>query len=153
FTCIEIDAKRVPVPQRLTQAFVDAQVADDRDRIVFDSQVSGLGLRITPTGTRIFVVQARVGGRKRRVTIGFAPEMTVAQARTEALHTLGAMRSGRDPVLERRARLSASAARGTTVASLADKWMADFVRPKLKPRTALDYEQLLAKHILPALGH
>jgi integrase len=31
--------------------------------------------------------------------------------------------------------------------------MADFVRPKLKPRTAFDYGQLLAKHILPALGH
>ena len=30
--------------------------------------------------------------------------------------------------------------------------MADVVRPKLKPRTALDYQQLLTKHILPALG-
>ena len=44
-------------------------------------------------------------------------------------------------------------AKSVTVAALADKWMADFVRPKLKPRTAFDYERLLAKHILPALGH
>ena len=78
--------------------------ADGSDRIVFDSQLPGLGLRITPTGTRIFLAQARVGGRKRRVTVGFAADMTLTRARTEALHALVAMRSGRDPVLERKAR-------------------------------------------------
>jgi integrase len=30
--------------------------------------------------------------------------------------------------------------------------MAEHVRPKLKPRTIFDYEQLLSQHILPALG-
>ena len=35
---------------------------------------------------------------------------------------------------------------------MADKWLADYVRPKLKPRTVFDYERLLAQHILPALG-
>jgi integrase len=141
------------VTQRLTQAFVDTQAADGRDRIVFDSQVAGLGLRVTPTGTRIFVAQGRVGGRKRRVTVGYAPDMTLSRARTEALHALAAMRSGRDPVAERRARASVAAAKGTTITALADKWMADFVRPKLKPQTASDYQKLLAKCILPTLGH
>ena len=135
--------------QRLTQSFVDAQAGDGSDRIVFDSQVSGLGLRITPTGTRIFVAQARVGGRKRRLTIGFAADMTLSKARAEALQALAAMRSGVDPTAERKARL----AKSVTVAALADMWMAEFVRLKLKPRTASDYGQLLAKHILPGLGH
>jgi integrase len=137
------------VTQRLTQAFIDAQAATGRDRIVFDSQVPGLGLRVTPTGKRIFVAQARVGGRKRRVTLGFAPAMTLAQARTEALHTLAELRRGKDPTHERKARQSGN----VTVAALAERWMADFVRPKLKPRTVFDYERLLAKHILPTLGH
>jgi integrase len=137
------------VTQRLTRAFIDAQTGDGRDRIVFDSQISGLGLRVTPTGTRIFIAQARVGGRKRRITLGFAPGMTLSQARTEALHALAELRSGKDPTHERKARQSNS----VTVAALAERWMADFVRPKLKPRTAFDYERLLSKHILPALGH
>jgi integrase len=137
------------VTQRLTQAFVDAQAADGGDRIVFDRQVPGLGLRITPTGNRIFIAQARVGGRKRRITVGFARTMSLAQARTETLHVLAELRGGKDPTHERKARQSGS----VTVAALAEKWMADFVRPKLKPRTAFDYERLLAKHILPALGH
>ena len=63
--------------QKLTQPFVDAQTADGRDRIVFDSQVSGLGLRITPTGTKIFIAQARIAGQQAsdhgRVCGGYAP--------------------------------------------------------------------------------
>ena len=138
--------------QRLTQAFVDAQVADGRDRIVFDSQVSGLGLRVTLAGKRIFIAQARVGGHKRRITIGYAPETTLSKARAEALQTLAAMHSGVDPTAERRARQRASVARTISITELAERWMADVVRPKLKPRTAFDYQLLLTKHILPALG-
>ena len=74
--------------QRLTQAFVDAQVADGSDRIAFDSQLPGLGLRITATGKKIFVAQARVAGRKRRITVGYAPDMSLSNARLEALQTL-----------------------------------------------------------------
>ena len=86
--------------QRLTQTFVDQASADGRDRIVFDNRAPGLGLRITPTGTKIFVAQARVLGRKRRITIGYASGaggMSLAKARTEALHTLLAMRQGGRP--------------------------------------------------------
>jgi integrase len=141
------------VTQKLTEAFVDAQAASGRDRIIFDSQLPGLGLRVTPTGTKIFIAQARVAGRKRRITIGFAPAMSLAKARAEAGHALVAMRNGVDPSAERKARLRAAATRGLTISQLAEKWMADFVVPKLKPRTAFDYRKLLAKHILPAVGN
>jgi hypothetical protein len=134
---------RDPVTQKLTEAFVDAQAADGRDRIIFDSQLTSLGLRVTPTGTKIFIAQARVAGRKRRITMGFAPAMSLAKARAEAAHALVAMRNGVDPSLERKARLRAAAARGLTISQLAEKWMADFVTPKLKPRTAFDYRKLL----------
>ena len=138
--------------QRLTQAFVDAQAGDGSDRIVFDSQLPGLGLRITPTGTRIFRRTGEGRGPQAARHLGFAADMTLTRARTEALHALGrhAERQGPGP---RAQGASERAQQGITIAALADKWMADFVRPKLKPRTAFDYERLLAKHILPALGH
>jgi integrase len=141
------------VTQRLTQAFVDAQMANGHDRIVFDSQVPGLGLRITPTGKRIFLVQAYVAKHKRRITIGYAPDMPLSQARTEGLHTLAAMRGGVDPTADRKARLRAAAARTITLRELSERWLSEFVIPKLKPRTALDYQQLLARQILPPLGN
>jgi integrase len=57
-----------------------------------------------------------------------------------------------DPTAKRKARLRASAAKTITIRELSERWMADVVYPKRKPRTALDYGQVLAKHILPALG-
>jgi integrase len=141
------------VTQRLTQAFVDSQAATGRDRIIFDSLVPGLGLRITPTGTRIFLAQARIAGRKRRITVGYAPDMALSQARTEAHEVLGAMRRGVDPTADQKARLRAAAAKSTTFRELSERWMSEFVEPKLKPRTATDYRHLLASRILPLLGN
>ena len=136
---------------KLTERLVES-MAPGRDRIVFDT-TPGFGIRVTPTGTKIFIAQARVAGRKRRVTVGYYPELTVMQAREQALQALADMRHGNDPVVERKARVQAAAAGEMTVAELCDKWLADYVRPKLKPRTVLDHERLIAKHIKPALGH
>jgi integrase len=153
FTWTKIYGIWVPVTQRLTQAFVDTAPVTGRDHIIFDAQLPGLGLRITPTGTKIFVAQARVSGRKRRITVGLADTMSLATARTEALQLLAAMRGGIDPTADRKARLRAAAAKSITIRELSEQWMAEFVIPKLKPRTVSDYRGLLALHILPTLGN
>jgi integrase len=141
------------VTQKLTQAFVDQASGDGRDRIIFDRQLPGLGLRITPAGKKIFVAQAYVSRRKRRITLGYAPDMSLSKARLEALQTLAAMRGGVDPTDDRKARLRASAARTITLRELSERWLTEFVVPKLKPRTVSDYKQLLSTRILPALGN
>jgi integrase len=139
---------------KLTEAFVAALPINGTDYSRFDSGTAGFGVRVTPAGKKLLGARARMGsGRRPWVTVGAFPEMTVAQARKEARPLLDAMRSGRDPVLAREERRRAAAAGEMTVAQLADKWLADYVRPKLKPRTAFDYERLLTQHILPALGH
>jgi integrase len=63
------------------------------------------------------------------------------------------MRRGLDPVIELKTRRAAVAAGDMGVSALIDKWLTDYVRPKLKPDTVTDYEQLSAKHIKPAIGH
>src|SRR5262245_19891874 len=138
--------------ERLTEAYVEALKSDGRDRFVFDARQSGFAIRITPTGTKIFTAQGYVNGRKRRVTVGYHPETSVARARELALQALADMQRGNDPIVERKARARAARASAMTVAQLADKWLADYVRPKLKPHTIRDYQQLLRQHILPALG-
>jgi len=134
-------------------SFVETQAANGRDRIVFDGQVPGFALRVTPIGTKLFIVQARIGGSKRRITVGVFPKMPLAKARAEALQVLAAMRSGIDPTAERKARLRAAAAKSITVRELSERWLAEFVVPKLKPRTQHDYKKLLARYVLPALGN
>jgi integrase len=137
---------------RLTEAFVQSLEPTGRDRFVFDERQPGFAVRVTPIGTKLFVVQARVGGKKRRHTVGVSPKMTVATARENALQILADMRRGLDPVLERKARRQAAAANETTISQLSEKWITDYVRPKLKPRTVEDYERLLSQHILPSVG-
>lgn len=39
-----------------------------------------------------------------------------------------------------------------TVAELAERWLRDYVEPRLRPKTQDSYRRLLSKHILPALG-
>jgi integrase len=63
------------------------------------------------------------------------------------------MRAGLDPVIERAARAKAIEAGVTTVNTFADRWLAEYVRPKLKPRTATSYESLLEQRLRPAFGH
>jgi integrase len=139
--------------ERLTEAYVGALAPNGRDRFIFDARQPGFAIRITPIGTKIFTAQGYVNGRKRRVTVGYYPEVSVAQARELALQALADMRRGNDPVIERKARLTAGKAREMTVAQLVEKWLADYVEPKLKPNTRRDYRQLLAQHILPRLGN
>jgi len=138
---------------RLTQAFINSLVPDGSDRSIRDSQLPGFRVRVTPNGTISFRVRGRVAGGRPTVTLGFHPQMTLVQAREQALQVLADMRRGTNPAIARKARLRAAAAGEMTVSQLADKWMADHVRPKLKPRTVFDYERLVAQHIKPALGH
>jgi integrase len=134
------------MPVRLTEAILDSLTPSDHDQFLFDSMLATFGYRLTPAGRGIFFA-----GKPRR-TIGYRPPLTVKEAREQAHHMLADIRQGRDPVIERKARAARMAAGTMTVAQLAEKWLSTYVRPKLKPRTAFDYERLLAQHILPALG-
>jgi hypothetical protein len=69
--------------QKLTQPLVDSLSPDGRDRVIFDSQQPGFALRVTPSGTKIYVAQASVAGRKRRLTVGINPDKTLAKARAD----------------------------------------------------------------------
>ena len=135
------------MPVRLTEALLDSLTPSDRDQFLFDAMLTTFGYRLTPAGRGIFFA-----GKPRR-TIGHRPPLKVTEARELAHQMLADLRQGRDPAVERKARLRAAAANEMTVSQLAEKWTADYVRPKLKPRTAFDYERLLAQHILPAVGH
>ena len=134
------------MPVRLTEALLEGLAPSDRDQFFFDSLLATFGYRLTPQGRGIFFV-----GKPRR-TIGYRPPLRVSEAREQAHAMLADIRAGRDPVIERKARAARMAAGTMTVAQLAEKWLANYVRPKLKPRTVFDYERLLQQHILPALG-
>ena len=72
--------------------------ADQKDRLVFDDTVKGLGLRISNKGSKAFLVQFRnSSGSKRRMPLGAWGSITLDQARQAARSTLGQVANGRDP--------------------------------------------------------
>lgn len=65
---------------------------------IWDTEIKGYGLRVTSGGTKTFIVQKRIGGKDRRVTLGRYPEITAEQARKLAMTHIGEIASGNNPI-------------------------------------------------------
>jgi integrase len=90
----------------ISKRAVDATVPADRDVFLWDDRLRGFGLKVTPTGAKIYIVQYRIGGRgtpTRRITIGkHGSPWTPDLARRKAKQLLGEVAAGRDPAGEKR---------------------------------------------------
>jgi integrase len=69
---------------------------------VWDEKTPGFGVRVSPSGTKTFVLMYYVGQRKRRLTLGRYPIISLAGARRMALDALNRVANGSDPQAERR---------------------------------------------------
>lgn len=99
-----------------------------KDRLAFDTECRGLGVRATAAGTRTFIVQWTdpATAQKRREPLGVWGGITVDQARDAARGRLGDVAKGIDPRAVRlAAREKAEAARAEarlTLDALVDDW-------------------------------
>ena len=118
------------------------------NRITYDSEVKGFGIRVTAAGGRSFVLNYRrkSDGLERRYTIGSVPDWSVAVAREEAKRLKRDIDGGADPVGEDRANREAP-----TVTNLCDRFEAQHL-PKKRPSTRLDYSAAIRLYIKPELG-
>jgi integrase len=135
---------------RITKRTVDAAKARESDSYVWDQELPGFGLKVTPARRKVYLVQYRLGGRKgrtRRVTIGQHGELTPTAARAEAKRLLGEIAAGRDPAEE-----NDKTRAGKSLAVVLEQFMTQHVRPKLRARTAIEYQRTARLHILPRLG-
>ena len=135
---------------RVTKRTVDAAKARESDSYVWDQELAGFGLKVTPAGRKVYLVQYRLGGRKgrtRRVTIGQHEELTPTAARAEAKRVLGEIAAGRDPAED-----NDKTRAGKSLAVVLEQFMTQHVRPKLRARTAIEYQRIARLHILPRLG-
>jgi len=72
--------------------------ARPRDRFLWDTECAGFGLKVTPTGARVYLLQYRTGARLPRFTIGrHGWPWTAERARREALRLLGAVARQNSP--------------------------------------------------------
>ncbi|MEP0773102.1 MAG: tyrosine-type recombinase/integrase [Acidobacteriota bacterium] len=96
-------ARKTRAVVRLTENFI-ASITPSQQRFeIWDEEVRGLTLRVTPAGKRSFYVLRRPhGGALERVYIGPWPETPLRVAREKALAVLQQLVGGRSVVAERR---------------------------------------------------
>lgn len=61
----------------------------------------GFGIRTYASGRSLYVIQSRIGGRSRTVTLGSTSVLTFAQAQIVARHVLAHVQVGHDPATDR----------------------------------------------------
>lgn len=104
---------------KLTKKVVEnATLPDSGQTFLWDDDVKGFGLRLTPTA-RTYVVQARVNRKTRRVSLGKHGVLTLHDARKEAIKELSNMLKGKDPSVEKARKV----VNKTTLSQLAEEYI------------------------------
>jgi integrase len=118
---------------RLTSASLTTLVLDagQNDRIVFDDDVPGFGLRIRKAGSRVWVFQYKVARTTRRIVIGKASAIKPSRAREIAAEYHARVCQGGDPVTEKRVQVQRAA---YTFSILAQRYL-EQREAKLRPHS------------------
>ncbi|MDH3596905.1 MAG: integrase family protein [Rhodospirillales bacterium] len=91
----------MPTLKFTEQAVAEAK-APAADRLdLWDEELPGFGLRVSGAGRKSWQVMYRVAGRKRRMTLGRYPALSLEIARDAAEDALREVARGRDPAAER----------------------------------------------------
>lgn len=124
----------------LTKTLVSEAKPGPKDRFLWDGVIAGFGVKITPTGRKVFLAQYRVGGKLIRKTLGTFGAMTVDEARTQAKALIN---SADDPTVAH------------TTVTLNDLWtrLEKLKGPSWKPNTVRNYVTLYDRHLKPVFGH
>ncbi len=136
---------------RITKQLLDTLKPGAKDAFVWDSKLAGFGVKVTPSGSKVFIYQYRLGGRGakvRRYTIGKFGPFTPDKARNEAEHLARLVAQGTDPQ-------DAKAKHRREVVDLAfDKYVERFEADYLKrewPASYADARATLDRFAVPAL--
>jgi len=131
--------------KRLIDSLTYTRAAPAR-QMHWDEAVKGFGVRVYPNGEKSYVFSYRHQGRKRLIALGRVTELTLDQARDQALtHKLGLRQEDVDPLAQREKALL-----GDTVAQLCTAYLERYA--KLRKRSWRDDEQRINKYLLPAWG-
>lgn len=126
---------------KLTKLFVANAKPPDKGQIIYrDTAVVGLGLRVTPSGCKSYVVEGRVNGVFRRITLGRENQLTPTAARKKAQKILTTLAAGKDPIIEK----SKKKIRGATLREVFEHYLT--VR-NLRPNTVTTYRNMLPRCI------
>lgn len=128
---------------RLTKQQVDKIEVPTSGQLFYrDDVLKGFALRVTESGARSFILEKRVAGKVKRITLGRYPDISVEQARKQAHKLLGKIATGINPIAERKA----SKQRAITLQEALTDYLK--VRKSMKASTKADYQKVI-KSVFP----
>lgn len=145
---------------KLTRRALAAIKPTGKRAFYFDTDLSGFGLKLEPSGAASWFLEYRAGagGRgaaKRRMKIGDATDMTPEAARERAKDLLAEIRLGGDPAATKAKAKTVPTFRAfaaehlDAMAAMAEKHPE---QATLRPGSIRNYRSLLKKHVGPAIG-
>ena len=135
-----------PVMKTLSNRAV-GKLAVEKDTVFWDGELTGFGVRVYPTGSKVYVAQARGPEGPKRVAVGRHGVINADEARKRAAHIIARIKAGEEAVPEPMKPLG-----GPTVAELCARYLTEYVSVRCKPGTAALYRSVIDRHVLPALG-
>ena len=130
----------------LSNRVVDGLPAADRDVIYWDRDLPGFGVRVYPSGARVYLVQSRGPDGSKRVAVGRHGVISADEARRRGASMLTRIKAGEEPEAgpDPEGRL--------TVSDLAERYLREHVAVRCKPATVKGYRQVIGRNVIPALG-
>ena len=132
---------------KLTKRLVESITPAEKDSFVWDTELKGFGVKVSPKGKRIYILQTYITGQLKRITLGVHGPITCDQARQEAARLIGQIAGGANPATEK-----ATAKKVISLAELAKRYLEQHAELKKKARSLVEDRRMLTSFILPALG-
>lgn len=132
----------------LTKRKIDLLQPREKDFTEWDDSVRGLGLRVRPTGKKVFVCKYRnAEGRQRKLTLGAYGVLTLEEARKRARQAMAQAAGGNDPAQER-----ADAKAAAEFVDFAERYLREHAAVRKTPRSYKEDERMLRTKLLPRFG-
>lgn len=133
--------------RRLTTRFIDSIKPPNSGRVEYwDATVTGLGLRVSESGRKSWVLMYRHQRRLRRLTLGTYPVIPLAKAREMAGGALREVVDGQDPAAIKKSERDAD-----TFGELAERYIERYA--KQRKRSWKEDRRALDRDLLPRFGH
>ena len=77
----------------LSKRIIDRLSVEGKDAVFWDRDLPGFGIRVYPSGAKVYVVQTRTFGRSKRVTVGRHGRLSADQARKETARIIARIKA------------------------------------------------------------
>lgn len=137
---------------RLDHQTISGMKAPEKPTEYYDSheKSTGLILRLSKAGTKTFAYRYDVGDKKKRITLGKFPGLSLSAAREKVQKLKVDINDGKDPQAEKVKRKREREVRPITLKEVIDHYKEKHL-PRLKQSTQADYKNRI-KHILKGEG-